>query len=125
MKPINWTAVFLYCETLMRNILRTFHPIGSPISQPAKVLPPSINRPEISDSIYTAQLAAAQEFLNQNHHADLSHTKCLLRDLMPKEYHDKIEKLKENQVPGNVIFVNGGNNIIATNATKVEQHLSE
>lgn len=125
MRPINWTAVFLYCETLVRNFLRIFHPIDSPIGQPIKVLPLSTNQPEISDSIYTAQLAAAQEFLNQNHHADLSHTKCLLRGLMPKEYHDKIEKLRENQAQGNVIFVNGGNNIIATNATKVEQHLAE
>ena len=125
MKPINWTAVFLYCETLAKNILRTFHPMDSHTGPSVKVLPLATNHPEILDSIYTAQLAAAQEFLNQNHHADLSHTKCLLRDLMPKEDHDKIEKLRENQVQGSVIFVNGGNNIIATNATKVEQHLPE
>ena len=125
MKPIRWTAVFLCCETFVRNILRTFHLMHSHIGHPAKVLPLSTNQPEILDSVYTAQLVAAQEFLNQNHHADLSHTKYLLRDLMPKEYHDRIEKLRENQVHGNVIFVNGGNNIIATNATKVEQHLPE
>lgn len=125
MKPINWTAVFIYCGTLVKSILNAFHPMDSHIGQPVNEPPLSTDHPEILNSIYTAQLAAAQEFLNQNHHADLSHTKCLLRDLMPKEYHDKIEKLRENQVQGIVIFVNGGNNIIATNATKVEQHLPE
>lgn len=30
----------------------------------------------------------AQEFMNENHYADISRVHCLLRKMMPKEYHD-------------------------------------
>ena len=48
---------------------------------------------------YLRQIAAAQEYLNANRNADLSHVKCLLRWIMPKEYHDEIDKLHEREAP--------------------------
>lgn len=66
------------------------------------------------------QIQMAQEFLNENHHADISRLQCLLRKMMPKEYHELIDSIKENQNP--IIYkieINGGNNIIAPNAKEV------
>ena len=39
------------------------------------------------DSIYISQIAAAQEFLNENHNADLSHIQRLLQKMMPERYY--------------------------------------
>ena len=65
---------------------------------------------------YLRQIAAAQEYLNANRNADLSHVKCLLRWIMPKEYHDEIDKLHEREDPQFVCIINGGQNLIAPNA---------
>ena len=62
---------------------------------------------------YLRQIAAAQEYLNANRNADLSHVKCLLRWIMPKEYHDEIDKLHEREDPQFVCIINGGQNLIA------------
>ena len=38
--------------------------------------------------IYLHMIRKAQEFMNENHYADISRVHCLLRKMMPKEYHD-------------------------------------
>ena len=37
----------------------------------------------------------AQEFMNENHFADVSRVQCLLRKMMSKEYHGLIDQIKE------------------------------
>ena len=74
---------------------------------------------------YLRQIAAAQEFLNENRNADLSHVKCLLRWIMPKEYHDEIDKLHEREDPQFVCIINGGQNLIAPNAQQAEQNIQD
>ena len=41
----------------------------------------------------------AQEFMNENHFADVSRVQCLLRKMMSKEYHGLIDQIKECQDP--------------------------
>ena len=74
---------------------------------------------------YLRQIAAAQEYLNANRNADLSHVKCLLRWIMPKEYHDEIDKLHEREDPQFVCIINGGQNLIAPNAQQAEQNIQD
>ncbi|OUP29927.1 transcription-repair coupling factor [Bacteroides sp. An19] len=74
---------------------------------------------------YLRQIAAAQEYLNANRNADLSHVKCLLRWIMPKEYHDEIDKLHEREDPKFVCIINGGQNLIAPNARQAEQTIQD
>ena len=63
----------------------------------------------------------AQEFMNENHYADISRVHCLLRKMMPKEYHELIDQIKECQDPHVIFNISGGNNLIAPNATHAEQ----
>ena len=65
----------------------------------AKMQPPPAVREEHDGTPYLKQIVAAQQFLNENRNADLSHVKCLLRQIMPKEYHDEIDKLHEREDP--------------------------
>ena len=74
---------------------------------------------------YLRQIAAAQEYLNANRNADLSHVKCLLHWIMPKEYHDEIDKLHEREAPQFVCIINGGQNLIAPNAQQAEQNIQD
>ena len=74
---------------------------------------------------YLRKIAAAQEYLNENRNADLSHVKCLLRWIMPKEYHDEIDKLHEREDPQFVCIINGGQNLIAPNAQQAEQNIQD
>ena len=77
--------------------------------------------PDSLNSLYLNQIAAAQEFLNENRKADISRVKCLLHKMLPREYFDAIESLKEQQ-DTNVIFqINGGNNIMAPKALTAQQ----
>ena len=80
--------------------------------------------PDSLDSIYISQITAAQEFINNNRKADLSQIKCILRNMLPKEYHEKIEGLKEYQDP-KVININGGQNLIAPNAKNAKQDIQK
>lgn len=80
--------------------------------------------PDSLDSIYISQITAAQEFINNNRKADLSQIKCILRNMLPKEYHEKIEELKEYQDP-KVININGGQNLIAPNAKNAKQDIQK
>lgn len=80
---------------------------------------------ETCDTIYTSQIAKAQEFLNENHCADLSRVKCLLYKLLPKEYFDQIEQLREYQDSLNIFNINGGQNIIAPKAELAIQHIGK
>ena len=74
---------------------------------------------------YLRQIAAAQEYLNANRNADLAHVKCLLRRMIPEEYHGEIEKLHEREEPRFVCIVNGGQNLIAPNARQAEQTIQD
>ena len=74
---------------------------------------------------YLRQIAAAQQFLDENRNADLAHVKCLLRWIMPKEYHDEIDKLHEREDPQFVCIINGGQNLIAPNAQQAEQNIQD
>lgn len=67
----------------------------------------------------------AQEFMNENHFADISRLHCLLRKMMPKEYHDLIDNIKECQDPHVIFNISGGNNLIAPNANQVELKVQE
>ena len=67
----------------------------------------------------------AQEFMNENHYADISRVHCLLRKMMPKEYHDLIDQIKECQDPHVIFNINGGNNLIAPNASQADQKVVE
>lgn len=80
--------------------------------------------PDSLDSIYISQITAAQEFINNNSKADLSQIKCILRNMLPKEYHDKIEELREYQDP-KIININGGQNLVAPNAKKAQQDIQK
>ena len=73
--------------------------------------------------IYLQQIQLAQEFLNENHHADVSRLQCLLRKIMPNEYHNIIDKIRLNASTPITINVNEGQNIIAPNAISAEQHI--
>ena len=67
----------------------------------------------------------AQEFMNENHFADVSRVQCLLRKMMSKEYHGLIDQIKECQDPHVIFNINGGNNLIAPNASQAEQKVVE
>lgn len=87
-----------------------------------------LNRTPVSEAynaVYISQIAKAQEFLNENHSADLSRVKCLLHRLLPREYFDQIEQLREHQNPQNIINIHGGQNIIAPKAEQAEQHIEK
>ena len=76
---------------------------------------------ETYDTVYRSQIAAAQEFLNENRSADLSRVKCLLHKLLPRDYFDYIEQLREHQDPQTIINIMGGQNIVAPNAQEASQ----
>ena len=79
---------------------------------------------ETYDTVYRSQIAAAQEFLNENRSADLSRVKCLLHKLLPKDYFEYIEQLREHQDPQTIINIMGGQNIVAPNAQSATQSFS-
>lgn len=86
-------------------------------------VPPTVI-PDSLDSIYISQITAAQEFINNNRKVDLSQIKCILRKMLPKEYHEKIDELKEYQDP-KIININGGQNLIAPNAKNAKQDIQK
>ena len=67
----------------------------------------------------------AQEFMNENHFADVSRVQCLLRKMMSKEYHGLIDQIKEYQDPHAIFNIHGGNNLIVPTASQAEQKLVE
>lgn len=75
-----------------------------------------------SRQIYEYQLNKADEFLKHNHHTDVSRLQCLLRQMLPKEYHSRIDELKEYSSVSNY-SISGGNNVIAPNATTATQNI--
>ena len=76
---------------------------------------------ETYDTVYSSQIAAAQEFLNENRSADLSRVKCLLHKLLPRDYFEYIEQLREHQDPQTIINIMGGQNIVAPSARSATQ----
>ena len=76
---------------------------------------------EAYDTVYRSQIAAAQEFLNENRSADLSRVKCLLHKLLPRDYFEYIEQLREHQDPQTIINIMGGQNIVAPCAKSATQ----
>lgn len=84
-------------------------------------LPPSEPIPQSLHAAYMHQISLAQEFLNENRSVDLSRVKCLLRKMFPRDYHDTIELLKEQQDATIIYNINGGNNIIAPKAKRAKQ----
>lgn len=73
---------------------------------------------EIIENIYLHQIRMAQEFLNENHHADVSRVQSLLRKMLPKEFHDLIDAIKEGRDPM-VFNVNSPQTLIAPQAQYV------
>ena len=82
--------------------------------------PSAIAVSETLESVYLDQISKAQEFLNENSNADLSRVKCLLWKMLPKQYYDVVDKLKQHQDPKVIYNIYGGDNIIAPNAEHVE-----
>ena len=76
---------------------------------------------EAYDTVYRSQIASAQEFLNENRSADLSRVKCLLHKLLPRDYFEYIEQLREHQDPQTIINIMGGQNIVAPCARSATQ----
>ena len=74
---------------------------------------------------YLYMIRKAQEFMNENHFADVSRVQCLLRKMMSKEYHGLIDQIKECQDPHVIFNIHGGNNLIAPNASQAEQKVEE
>ena len=74
---------------------------------------------------YLYMIRKAQEFMNENHFADVSRVQCLLRKMMSKEYHGLIDQIKECQDPHVIFDIHGGNNLIAPNASQAEQKVVE
>ena len=74
---------------------------------------------------YLYMIRKAQEFMNENHFADVSRVQCLLRKMMSKEYHGLIDQIKECQDPHVIFNIHGGNNLIAPNAGQAEQKMVE
>ena len=72
---------------------------------------------------YLYMIRKAQEFMNENHFADVSRVQCLLRKMMSKEYHGLIDQIKECQDPHVIFNIRGGNNLIAPTASQAEQKL--
>ena len=91
----------------------------------ARTQPPPAALQEHDGTPYLRQIAAAQQFLDENRNADLAHVKCLLRRMIPEEYHGEIEKLHEREEPRFVCIVNGGQNLIAPNARQAEQTVQD
>ena len=91
----------------------------------ARVQSSSAGRQEHNGAPYLKQIAAAQQFLDENRNADLAHVKCLLRRMIPEEYHGEIEKLHEREDPKFVCIINGGQNLIAPNARQAEQTIQD
>ena len=106
-------AIEFQVGRLYTNLLETYSAQLLGTSSPAPPNPPAPD--------YLKQIAAAQEFINENRNADLFQTKCLLRKMLPKKYHDLIESLKEQQDPQIFIQITGGNNIIAPKAKTAKQ----
>lgn len=77
------------------------------------------------DSIYLHQIAVAQEFLNENHNADLSRIQRLLQKMLPKRYNCAIIQLKEHQAPATIYNIYGGQHLHAPNAKEAEQKLEK
>ena len=71
---------------------------------------------------YLYMIRKAQEFMNENHFADVSRVQCLLRKMMSKEYHGLIDQIKECQDPHVIFNIHGGNNLIAPNASQTERY---
>ena len=67
------------------------------------------------EDIFLYQIQKAQEFINENSHADISRLHCLLRKIMPQEYHRWIDEIREKQSP-TIFNIFGGTNTIASNA---------
>ncbi|EFB35902.1 hypothetical protein PREVCOP_04807 [Segatella copri DSM 18205] len=74
---------------------------------------------------YLYMIRKAQEFMNENHFADVSRVQCLLRKMMSEEYHGLIDQIKECQDPHAIFNIHGGNNLIAPTASQAEQKLVE
>lgn len=74
---------------------------------------------------YLYMIQKAQEFMNENHFADVSRVQCLLRKMMSKEYHGLIDQIKECQDPYAIFNIHGGNNLIAPTASQAEKKLVE
>lgn len=72
--------------------------------------------------IYIRQIQLAQEFLNENRHADVSRLQCLLRKIIPQEFHADIDRISLHPYTPPVVNINGGQNVIAPNANTVGQH---
>ena len=91
----------------------------------ARMQPPPAVRQEHNGAPYLKQIAAAQQFLDENRNADLAHVKCLLRRMIPEDYHGEREKLHEREEPKFVCIINGGQNLIAPNAQQAEQNIQD
>lgn len=74
------------------------------------------------EDIFLYQIRKAQEFINENSHADISRLHCLLRKIMPQEYHRWIDEIREKQSP-TIFNIFGGTNTIASNAQLICQDI--
>lgn len=77
---------------------------------------------EFLDALYLNQIAAAQEYLDENQHADLARVQRLLQKMMPQRYYPAIARLKEYRPQVIVYQIYGGQHVHAPNAQKVVQN---
>lgn len=77
------------------------------------------------DNIYLHQIQLAQEFLNENDKADVSRLQCLLRKIIPEDYHSAIDNIKPHTKPQIHFEIKDGVNMIASDVASAVQHFHE
>lgn len=73
---------------------------------------------------YNDQIRLAQDFLDENPQADISRLQCLMRKILPPEYHFQVDLIRRSPVPASTINVMGGQNLIAPQATTASQNVA-
>ena len=69
---------------------------------------------------YKHQLEVAQDFLHENHHADVARLQVLLQRMMPLEYHDAILALKEGKSIASVEISNSQVSLAPSASTAIQ-----
>lgn len=73
---------------------------------------------------YNDQIRLAQDFLDENPQADISRLQCLMRKILPQEYHFQVDLIRRTPVVASTINVMGGHNLIAPQASTVTQNVA-
>ena len=73
---------------------------------------------------YNDQIRLAQDFLDENPQADISRLQCLMRKILPSEYHFQVDLIRRTPAVAPTINVMGGHNLIAPQASTATQNVA-